>query len=347
MGCSVGLFIVAAMLAIGAAGFQILIPGVIRQAEAWAAGTPEASASVASFKSAYGAEASWARWLPVSGAELAGGSADASADWVSGRCDVRFDAKAAKANWDFGGGALVPEDFVALHELGHCVFYKSPRLPWRQAGYVGPLSDGMLDEVAALDAVLDMRSAPERANWFGIAHEAFADALATAHLRRLGVSEADLARVAQARGQAPFDEVHDVGMASREAAKSGFQSGAAGAMESARVATAKTVLAARGFHLIAALDRDGAVQVIARGWCSWAHGPGGQGFKKAGGNPWLGRVVPTGGAQAWSMPIPELVMPAWATARIESGAPPQGEEACMASAAEALRARYAGSMGGR
>ena len=284
-------------------------------------------------------------------AKTAIGSASAEADWAAKRCDVAIDPALVDKNWGATDGSATPLQFVSLHEMGHCHLYSTARLGWRDAGYKGAIPEGLLDELWAMDATVMGAEDRGAMNWFGLGHEAFADAFAMAWLIERGAKPEALAGIVNKRESESYgDRSHNVGPAGRFVV-SGDWAAKGWSAERAGRAAAAIVVMGTGFSNLLMLDAAGVRQTVATGWCQWTQIKEGDDFARAGYNYFLGRVGPPASeaqgmlmsGPAWATPLPSLAMPRFALAKLRAGVrTPQEAKACVQEALVLLRERHPG-----
>lgn len=282
---------------------------------------------------------SWAQWNIEPGKAGQPHSGSAEADWSAQSCDIKIDPNLTRVMWAASDGSHSSVEFVLLHELGHCQLYSQPRLGWRDAGFKGQAPDGLLDELLGLDSVLT-EAGDRQINYFGLAHEAFADSFAIAWLIERGSKPEALMAIPNARAGSPMDRGHGVADASKAVIRGDWRAKGWGHERAARAAAAGMVLSFRGFEQLAELPAEQVVKIVASGWCNWLETSESAEFAVDGSNYWVGRVKPKGQPHArLAAAIPALEMPKWATRRLyEAGKVDQ--KSCEADAAKVLSAKY-------
>lgn len=242
----------------------------------------------------------WARWRPAPAS--ARSSAQARAFWSQGACLIDLDAQAADRYW--GGEPGFGARFAMLHEMGHCLFYASPRLPWRAAGFSGRAPDWLLDELLAMEAALSPMDLDDRYPLYPQAHEAFADAFALGWLARHGEPLPDLYRALERRDASPNDHDHAVSAPALRALTSWRSSGdALSAQREARLALAAWLLSEPSFASSSRIEPEQLADSLANAWCSFAVSADGARWRLGGEHDRLGQ------ADREHPPLPALMMP--------------------------------------
>lgn len=303
-------------------------------------------ASVERFVQAHSPAADWARLKVEDGIGSDSHSATAEADWGSKTCPIHIDPARVVDHWGTADGRTSSLEFVALHELSHCLLYATQRLGWRDAGYKGDAPEGLLDEIWAMDAVSPAQG-EDRINWFGLGHEAFADSLAVAWLMESsGADKSAFGNVSALRDGTPMDRGHDVGSASKWIADGGWQTQGWNHDRAARAAAARLLLSMPGFEPLTHLPLPRMADLIARHWCVWSRGADAEKFSKTGENFWLGKTAQPadGNGSTWATPLPALSMPAFAMTLVrpytKGDVENPDESACVAAGIEVLAARF-------